>query len=176
MEINQNEIVVSEGSRPFWQTIIAALLFTLSIGLLLYFVYLLSIVDYENTKQLNGSASFLKLSVFAFVGALRFSLVKTLYINLEKEKLKTEFAVGIFKYSYFSNIPVLEYVSVFKNPNKYEFEVNLWYKGNKHFNVSNFDEFEPAFQFGLLFSNRLNIDLLDATEKGNSKWIEKEKL
>ena len=173
MKYNQNEIVVSEGKRPFWQTIMAALLYTLSVGLLLYFISFLFVVDYNNTKQLNGVVSFLKLSVFAFVGALQFSVVKTLYINLQKEKLKTEFAVGIFKYSYFSNIPVLEYVSVFKNPNKEVFEVNLWYKGNKHFNVSNFDEFEPDFQFGLHFSNRLNIDLLDATEKGNSKWIEK---
>lgn len=173
MENNQNEIIVSEGKRPFWQTIIAALLYVFSIGLLLYFISLLLVVDYDNTKQLNGASAFIKLSVFAFVGALRFSVVKTLYINLQKEKLKTEFAVGFFKYSYFSNIPVLEYVSVFKKPEKEVFEVNLWYKGNKHFNVSNFDEFEPAFQFGLRFSNRLNIDLLDATEKGNSKWIEK---
>ena len=95
---------------------------------------------------------------------------------MEKEKLKTEYAVGVFKYSYFSAIPTLEYVSVFRNPRNDVFEVNLWYKGNKHFNVSNFDDFEPAFQFGLHFSNRLNIDLLDASEKGNSKWIEKEQL
>ncbi|GAA4080330.1 hypothetical protein GCM10022389_28060 [Flavobacterium cheonanense] len=32
-----------------------------------------------------------------------------------------------------------------------------------------------AMSFGLLFSNKLNIDLLDATEKGNFKWIDKTK-
>ena len=49
-------------------------------------------------------------------------------------------------------------------------------EGKKPFNVFNFEEFQPAFDFGLLYSNKLNIDLLDATEKGNSKWIDKTKL
>ncbi len=30
--------------------------------------------------------------------------------------------------------------------------------------------------FGLLISNKLNIDVLDATEKGNFKWIDKTEL
>lgn len=82
----------------------------------------------------------------------------------------------MIKVNYFSKIPILEYVSVFKNSQKEIFEVNLWYKGNKHYNVFNFEEFQSAFDFALLYSNKLNIDLLDATEKGNSKWIDKTKL
>lgn len=170
-----NEIIVSEGKRPFWQTILAALLYTVSIALLFYFILILFKIDYS-VREFKEASVFIKLAVLTFIGALNFSLVRTLYLNLEKEKLKTEYAVGVFKYSYFSAIPTLEYVSVFKSPNKEIFEVNLWYKGNKHFNVANFEEFEPAFGFGLNFSNRLNIDLLDASEKGNSKWIEKEQL
>lgn len=172
----EKEIVVSEGQRPIWQTIIAALLYTLSFGLLFMFAKFIY-NNYQTPKNIKGAFGFLKLSIFSFMGALKLSVVKTLFIDFEKEKLKTEYRVGIFSVKYFSEIPKLEYVSVFRHyiesNESTVFEVNLWYKGNKHFNVSNFEEFQPAMNFGLMFSNKLNIDLLDATEKGNSKWVEK---
>ena len=39
-----------------------------------------------------------------------------------------------------------------------------------------FESKEAAYQFCLNISNKLNIDILDATEKGNFKWIEKDNL
>lgn len=33
-------------------------------------------------------------------------------------------------------------------------------------------EKEHALKFGSMVAQKLNIDLLDATEKGNSKWID----
>lgn len=39
-----------------------------------------------------------------------------------------------------------------------------------------FENKEAAYQFALDISNKLNIDLLDATEKGNFQWIEKQDL
>ncbi|MGH2666255.1 hypothetical protein [Flavobacterium sp.] len=173
MENNQNLIIVSEGKKPFWQTVIAALLFMASIVFLFNFFYDLYVsgiaAETKTTKRVIG---YLKLSLFAFFGGLKFSLIKTLFIDSEREKLKTEYRVGIFKVNYYSEIPQLEYVSVFKNSQKEIFEVNLWYKGNKHFNVSNYEELQAALDFGIVFSKKLNLDLLDATEKGNSKWIE----
>ena len=68
-------------------------------------------------------------------------------------------------------MPELEYVSVFNNMGAEQFEVNLWYEGNHHFNIMAFDESQPAFDYGKQFSEKLNLKLLDATEKGNSKWI-----
>jgi len=50
----------------------------------------------------------------------------------------------------------------------------IWYKGNKHYKMYAFDKKAQAMEFASLAAARLKIDLLDATEKGNSKWIEKE--
>jgi hypothetical protein len=174
-KMNSNEIIVSEGKKPLWKTIIAAFLYTISLVLVYMFLRALYF-DHETPKYIKGAFALLKLALFIFIGAVHLSLIKTIIINKEKEKLQTIFSVGMIKVKYFSEIPTLEYVSIFKNSQKEIFEVNLWYKGNKHYNVFNFEEFQPAFDFGLLYSNKLNIDLLDATEKGNSKWIDKTKL
>jgi hypothetical protein len=169
MDLNQKEIVVSEGKRPFWQTIIAAFLFCCTIFLIFYIFYLLFMTG-ADPKGIKAVTGLIQMSIYAFMTGLSFSVVKTIYINIEKEKLKTEYSVGIFKISKYSQIPQLEYISVYRNPRDI-IEVNLWYKGNKHYNVFNFDDLETAHNFGLAFSNKLNIDLLDATQKGNSKWV-----
>jgi hypothetical protein len=36
-----------------------------------------------------------------------------------------------------------------------------------------FEKKELAMKFGEMLSTKLNIDLLDATEKGNFKWVDK---
>lgn len=172
---SKKEIIISQGRRPYWQLIIAAFFYAMSFFVLAKCVRLFP----ENMNSSNGAkgiGALFQLSTLFFVIALKMSAIKTLFINLEKEKLKTQFSVGLISVNYYSKIPELEYVSVFKNLEAEIFEVNLWYKGNKHFNVTNFVELQPAFDFGLFFSNKLNIDLLDATEKGNSNWIDKEKI
>lgn len=175
MDLGQKEIVVSQAKRPFWQIIIASFLYTASFFILFYGFYKLYIMGFDenNTKVIKGNISFFSLSIYAFLGALRFSVQKTIFINNENQKLKTQFSVGNINVNYHSEIPELKYVSVFKNPNSYFIEVNLWYGKNKHFNVYNYENIDEAFNFGKLFSNKLKIDLLDATEKGNFKWIDK---
>lgn len=172
MDLNQKEIVVSQGNVPLWKNIIAALLYTTSFVLLFMFVKNVSVFN-QTTREIKRTGGLLNLAVFAFISGLKLSLTKTIFINIEGQKLKTQYNVGIISFKYYSKIPYLEYVSVFKPPHKDFFEVNLWYKGNKHFNVANYGEFQSAFDFGMLFSNKLNIDLLDATEKGDFKWIDK---
>ena len=178
MDLNQKEIVVSQGERPIWQIFIASLFYTASVLLLFYGFYKLYLMGpyEENTRVIKGNVSFFSLAVYAFLGGLQFSLVKTIYINTEKQKLKTQFSVGIIKVNHHSTIPQLNYVSVFKNPGSDFVEINLWYSNNKHFNVCKYEYIDEAMNFGLMFSNKLNIDLLDATEKGNFKWIDKTSL
>ncbi|MES2747587.1 MAG: hypothetical protein V4648_04365 [Bacteroidota bacterium] len=176
MDLEQKEIVVSQGKRPLWQIIIAAFLYTISLFFIFYFFYL----AYEGINNPNLFRGILRefpmCATYAFLGGVSFSLVKTIYINPEKGKLKTELRVGVVKVYHHSSIPQLDYVSIFKHPDSDIFEVNLWYNRNKHYKVAKFEEFQYAFDFGLLFSNKLNIDLLDATEKGNSEWIDKSAL
>jgi hypothetical protein len=178
MDLNQKEIIVSQRQRPFWQLIIASFLYTFSLFFLFYGFYKMYLMGLNetNVKVIKGNTSFFSLSLYAFFGGLKLSIHKTIFINTVKQKLKSQYSVGIIKVNYHSEIPELKYVSIFKNPKSESIEINLWYGKNKHFNVSNFEFVNDAMDFGLLFSNKLNIDLLDATEKGNFKWIDKTEL
>lgn len=172
MDVNEKTVIVSQGNRPLWQIIIGSFFYTIMLCLVALFFYLF----YKNSfdlERVNEIIAPITLAISFFMAGLGFTLVTTIYIDLEKEKLRTEYAVGMIKINYYSPIPKLEYVSIFKNPKSNIFLVNLWYKGNKHFEIIEFDYFSEAFEFGLLFSNKLNLDLLDATEKGNSKWVDK---
>lgn len=170
MDSNQNEILISQYKRPAWHFILGGLLYIAAIGLTFYAFYQLyaSPDDYSYEKDLGGN---LTIALLLFVAALGSSIVRTRYLNLEKEKLQTEFRLWFLKMKVQSSMPELEYVSVFKNEGAETFEVNLWYEGNHHFNVDYFDEAEPAFDYAKEFSEKLKLKVLDATVKGNSKWI-----
>ena len=164
--MKSNEIIIAQRQRPLWQIILAAALYTLCI----YAIY--QCLSYWSIRWIAYGNAYLELAVVSLGGALGFSVLTTLCFDLEKKKLKTILSVGFISTAYFSDIE-LEYVSIFKKNANSPFMVNLWYKKNQHFQMSTFDNFEDAFDFAILLSKRLNIDLLDATERWNSKWIEK---
>jgi len=170
MDTTQNEILISQYKRPAWHFVLGGLLYIAAIGVASYAFYMLykAPEDYSYEKDLGGN---LTIALLLFVAGLGSSIVRTRYLNLEKEKLHTEFRLWFLKIDTQSSMPELEYVSVFKNEGAEIYEVNLWYEGNHHFNVDYFDEAKPAFEFATQFSEKLNLKLLDATVKGNSKWI-----
>jgi hypothetical protein len=161
----ENEIILSEKEKPFWQRIIAALLYTAMI----YVMYL--VFHYLSIRWIAVGLKYFELVLVLFIGALRFSLTTTICLNLSSQKLKTVYSVGPISIKDNSELPKLEYVSIFKNSME-EFEVNLWHSKNKHYKICIFENFEEAINFGKYFALRLKIDLLDATEKGNSKWLD----
>ena len=166
---DKQKIIISIEKRPFWQLLIAALLYTSAI-------YVLSLVfHYWSMRWIAVGMKYLQLALLMLCGGLKFSSTRTIYLDITSKKLKIEYSVGLIKLDFFK-ISDLNYISVFKNTSTEEFEINLWYKTNKHINIAILKEFNAAFDCGLNLSNKLNIDFLDATEKGNSKWIDKTKL
>jgi hypothetical protein len=173
MDLHQDEIILSKSERPFWHYIFAVVFFIVTLGLILYPLYLLyTLPDIATLKKEFGANIF--KAVFTFVIAIGFSINRTRYLNLEKEKLQTQFRIGFFKFSIYSSMPKLNYVSVFNNTGAEQFEVNLWYEGNRHFNIMDFEDPQLAMEYGKKFSEKLELDLLDAREKGNFKWVEKQ--
>jgi hypothetical protein len=172
MDLHQNEILISQNKRPGWHFILGGLFYIAALGLAFYPFYLLYTYpdDTSIEKDLAGN---LVIALLAFIAGLGSSIVKTRYLDLEKEKLQTEFRLGFLKFRFQSSMPKLKYVSVFNNVGAELFEVNLWYEGNRHFNIMDFDDAQQAMDYGKLFSDKLNLKLLDATVKGNSKWIDK---
>jgi hypothetical protein len=166
----QYELIVSEGKRPFWMLIMAAICFTI----VLYSLYELA-VAFLNPGS-DGEATLLipktiqSVTIMTLSGIM-YSITKTVLIDTDQNLLISRFSVGPFSKDVRSKVPELEYVSVFLD-SKEQFQVNLWYRGNKHYKMYYFDEKQAAMKFAQLTATRLNIDLLDATEKGNSIWID----
>jgi hypothetical protein len=171
--MEKESVIISEGERPIWQILIAALFFTFSIFLIFYFFYTFkSSIENGATKR---PAAFIEASIYCFFFGVGFSSNNTKFFNLEYKKYKNQYSVEPIKVGRWKELPLLEYVSVFKNGRDI-FEINLWYNRNKHFNIYNYHDPEEALEMGYYIAKQLNIKLLDATEKGNFKYLDMVKL
>lgn len=170
MEKNEYELVVSQGKRPIWQRVLAAFFFTVIVYLLFDAILLLYYYGF-NGSTFSQMPKYIKLMTYSLAGGVTFSTTKTVLIDVDKDRLVSRFCIGPFSRDVHSTVPELDYISVFLD-GKGEYQVNLWYVGNKHYNMFTFEQKPPAMEFATLAANKLKIDLLDATEKGNSKWTE----
>ena len=179
--MEKEDVIISEGERPVWQIVVASLFFTLSIFIITYYFY-----QYGSSILMNLIYALIIAAYYFFVAfcamlmGLRFSMKNTMFFDLENRKFKDQYKVGPFKMGKWKLLPELEYVSVFKNGRDI-FEINIWHRKNKkytdkHFNIYNYHEEEEAFETGFYIANQLNIKLLDATEKGNFKYLDMVKL
>lgn len=167
---NEFELIISQGSRRWYERLLAIFLFSCAA----FFIYRLGCLFFEheaNEDLFRHAAHELKPIAICFSGGIAFSMTKTILIDVDKNKLISRYEVGRFWRDHVSSIPALDYVSVFKNT-KDQFETNLWYARNKHYKMFFFSEKAPALAFATMVAKKLNLELLDATEKGNNKWIE----
>ncbi|MEZ4853241.1 hypothetical protein [Flavobacterium sp.] len=169
--MNNDNFVISEGKRPVFHLILATLLFGVSVVCLYLFITELLAVDTTNVKKSQVPTGFLELTIFAFIFGLNFSKITTIYIDLKQQILRTEYKVAFFKMNTKQKIKNLGYISVFKNDNL-QFEVNLWYDTNKHCKMFLYTNKQDAIACGKQFAQRMKIDLLNATEKGNFFWVD----
>jgi hypothetical protein len=170
MEISREyELVVSEGKLPIWKVIVAAAFFTAMCYLIYADAKLLYYIGISESTCTEVAESLWGIS-FCLAGGIAFAITKTVLIDVEKDKLISRFDVGPFTRETQTDVPELEYVSVFLDSKDW-YQVNLWYKGNKHYKMYVFETKVPAMKFAGYVVEKLKIDLLDATEKGNSKWM-----
>ena len=124
---------------------------------------------YNSVKKVRGSLHFLEMAIYLFAGGVGISIVRDYHFNFEEMKYKILFCVGPIKIGRWKQFQHLEYVSIFKKRNNV-FEINLNNK-NRHFNISTYAEEDFAFFAGKTLAQKLNINLLDATDPHNSKWV-----
>lgn len=170
--VERKNVIISEGNRPLWQRVIAAIHYTAILYLL--FKFFIGFDLTSDNKKLKGSLSLLEIAIFLFPSALAFSVVKDILFDLEQRKYKIQYCVGPIRVGKWQALPDIEYVSVFKQPKAdggYAYEANLWYAGNRHFNVCESDLLEPAYKMGENVAKVLQVNLLDATEANNNKWV-----
>jgi len=161
----KDEIIISQGNRPFWQNVIAALFCALTLTAIFLFFYNIN----SQTKQ--ESVQRIMVIICAIGPALYYSILKSYHFDFKNNLYKREYSFLIFKKGKWENLPALQYVSVFeKRMNLYE--MNLWYKGNQHFKIYTLFEKEEAINVGKQLAKHLKLDLLDATVANDSKWID----
>jgi hypothetical protein len=170
-EKKESEVCVFEGKRSWYELVLAAVFYSISVYLLLAIFYY-TFVDSSFFLFLKSLFLTLGVGLYCFGMGLRFSTTKNMIIDTDVNTIISRYVVGPFSYDVKAKAAEFEYVSFFKD--KYDcFGTNLWYKGNRHYEMYGFENKESAYQFSLDIATKLNIDLLDATEKGNFKWLDK---
>lgn len=146
MELKEYELVVSENKRSIWSLILASVCFTISVCLLLYSIKVIYQSGFDNVS-VKFPANMIKLIVFSAGLGVTFSVTKTILIDVDKNKLISRYFIGPFYKDVLSEIPKLEYISVFFQSSHEEYEVNLWYNKNKHYKMYVFNNKNSAFEF-----------------------------
>lgn len=170
MENEEIEKLVYTSKRPFWHFILATPLYIFTVIMALKMIEL-----FYSGSGINGLKFFVAV-FFMFVCAVGLTFKKSVYTNAENKSARfnfTLFGIPLCKDTIFKEV---QYVSVYKNYSDRDFEVQIWLSETKkkstsvHFNV------QSAHNLAFKIANGLQVNLLDATEKGKFKWIEKENL
>lgn len=176
MEGSKKIFVVGGGSLPLWKRLVSGVLYTI----LLYYVYedLMHLWDDPSFETLL----FVLMLLLNHVGhilpvTLFFSVVVTKQLDLGEDRLTTLYSIGRFSKAVHTDIPNLEYVSVFLKEPGLAYEVNIWYlhRGHRRFGMGFFDTKDEAMAHAEVLAEALDLDILDATVRGNSVWVERER-
>ena len=165
------EVCIFEGKRKWYELMLAAFFYGIAIYLL-FSAFYYAFVDASLSMFIQSFYLTLAFGLSGIAYGLRYSVTKNILIDTDTSTIISRYCVGPFSYDVKTKANEFEYVSFFKDKNEI-FGTNLWYKTNRHYKMYSFEEKESAFNFALTIANKLNVDLLDATEKGNSKWIDK---
>ncbi|EDM45631.1 hypothetical protein SCB49_07477 [unidentified eubacterium SCB49] len=165
------DVYISNGTRPLWQLLIAAVLYTAS----LYFVYLF-VTGYQANidKNFKGLATLLEVAIFCFAGGIGFSRVVDYQFDLKEKKYRIIYNFGIVRLGRSYLFVSIDYISVYFNKSKGLYEVKLWYNTNKHFTLVVYEEYVNALDAGVAIANKLELDLWDASDPHNGKWAQLE--
>jgi len=174
--VAKEDIITSERARPWWQKLLAIVLYGLMlffIGLMIYGAY-----HYPGSHGFRAFVSSFNCALFTFVVALRFSVVTSVCFDMKDRRYKKQYKVGPVKVGRWKQLPDIEYVSVFRQAiilpgedSGHMFNVNVWYGHNRHFTIYHNPEVKPAYDMALYIAVRLQVYMLDVTEPGNKIWI-----
>jgi len=170
----ENEISIFNAKRSWYELLLAAVFFGAFIYMIVLFIYF-AFIEKSIEIAVRVFVTFFLFGTYCLVYGFKFSATKNMLINLQTNTVISRYIIGPFSYDVKLKVTEFEYISFFEDRHG-EFGTNLWYVKNRHYEMYSFEDKESAFQFSLNLSNKLNIDLLDATEKGNFKWVDKEKI
>jgi len=167
--MTEKTVLITEGGLPLWKRIAVSGILTFIIFLIIR--HFLNHSFSFSEEYLIGLIKSLEIPIYLMGVAIYLSITNNYYFDFYKKKYKKELSFLFFKYGKWKRLPELEYVSAFKNSHD-EFEVNLWYYKNRHFKIAIYYDFDDAINAAYKISNTMNIDLLDATTRGDFKFVD----
>jgi hypothetical protein len=172
MESSQFELIVSQPKNPIWKIILSGIFFAFAIRSIITIALQpqFSHLEPEDAMLFNKNVF---VAMAGIAGGIYYSVRLTILIDTDKGKLVSRYFLGFFSIDKTTEIPELSHIAVSKNPDGI-YMINLWYKARKPYNMCNCDEKKAAFEFAAMAARKLHTDLLDATNKADLKWIEKE--
>lgn len=94
------------------------------------------------------------------------------HLDIENNRFKEEYALGLLKIGWWEPMFDWAYVSVFKKEEGV-YLIRLWMEDNDFFTVAGYTNIEVALEQGIHIGKSLQIDVLDAaTDPRDSVWVE----
>jgi len=165
----QVDVHITQGSRPVWKTLLVTCL--LLFALILFFQFFKNLSITMDEKRVNFAFIALAFAFIVFNVALFLAIVQDYQFDFKNDQFKLIYRVGPLKYGVWEKLDSIDYVSVFQIKEG-TFEVNLWYNTNQNVNFKTYDNFEMALKVGKVLARKLFINVLDASNPHNTKWIE----
>ena len=166
--MTDKEVFISNGTRPLWQKIVAAAMYTASI----YFVYLFFSNYSSHLVEQNHKAvaSPLQVAIILFAVAVWFSMVIHYHFDIANKRYKKIFSFGMVNFGTWTPLQNIAYVAIYTNQND-SIEVNIWYDRNQHFQIAAYEESEQALIAATSVARQLDVALWDARDPKNRDWI-----
>lgn len=163
------EFTIREPKIPLLNRIIFSFMFSSFFTFLVYFLTNLA-TPLSSSTMLYAIICLVWLFLVLIVFFAPMVLRHYIHFNFSNSKIKHSYSLGALNYSEkWQNLENLNYISVFHTRSGYE--INLWYEKNKILNLLVLEDFEESLKKGAFFSEKLNIDLLDARKRGYHKWV-----
>ncbi|ABQ03850.1 hypothetical protein [Flavobacterium johnsoniae] len=169
MADQQLDELIYTSRRPLWHFLLALPLYIFTV-LMSFKMFALFY-----SKDIMNGLKFTTAVFLMFVCAAGLTFTKRVYTNSVTKTVRftfTLFRIPLCKDTIFKDVL---YVSIYKNYTDRDYEVQIWFSEIEKKSVSVHLNIQTAFNLASKIANGLLVDLLDATEKGNFKWIEKAK-
>ncbi|MEM7186107.1 MAG: hypothetical protein AAF466_05565, partial [Bacteroidota bacterium] len=159
MAPGKDDIYVSKGHKAFWKLLFPYSCFALAIycGYHAWVKFFSAGVEHRGLVLI---VSFLLILPLVVIG-IYFSRIEDFYFDFGTKRYKAVTRVGIFKVGTWKRFQNLNYVSLFSNLDD-NYQLNLWYDGNRHFKIDTFWLYKDAQRIGKEIAEQLDIEFYDA--------------
>ena len=159
--------------RPaLYKRVIVSIMFTAFLAYILYLVREKFLVDETDIFVVTIYLIWI-LGVIMMITAGTISR-HGIQFNFTEMKIRHIYDISLYRYKEeWQDLNDLEYLSIFKEEEKYN--IVMWYEENNFLNLFTMKNFKEIVGYACTLSDKLNIDLLDATINDDlNHWIDKE--